>query len=393
MANIYNTFSEDLYQQMQKINPGIQNMELFEFEYALENMIPSAGWESLETPGKAELENKIHQSEFYKSIQMKPKRDDKLVMDPQILQLSQQLFKGLVTSVYDPAWINQHFYFDIRGFYFLTRTQYLSPEIISHLGGTPFAQFEKKQAQYDGALAVGYKAFKATNTEVDGKFIEITHQLVKSIGTPIVLAIAGQTAAGKTEITQRLVASFEDSHKTVTSLEIDNFMTDRDEREAKGVDSLGKEALHYELFKDALQNLLQGQEITTPQYDFINGTSSHDLSGILKPGSEEVSVHPADIILMEGNFPFLLPEIASLINIKVMYLTDDPMRLKRKWKRDMDYRKKYDLMYLLNRYFREQFLMGEEVYRPQLLLCDMFIDTTNACVWVTPDLRVNLHEN
>ena len=89
---------------------------------------------------------------------------------------------------------------------------------------------------------------------------------------------------------------------------------------------------------------------------------------------------------MEGNYPFLLPEIAPLISVKVVYLTADDVRLKRKWKRDMDYRKKYDLMYFLNRYFREQFLMADQAYIPQMALCDIFVDTTRAAIWVTPKI-------
>jgi len=61
---------------------------------------------------------------------------------------------------------------------------------------------------------------------------------------------------------------------------------------------------------------------------------------------------------MEGNFPFLLPEIVHLIGIKAMYLTDDAVRLKRKWKRDMDYRKKHELCYYLNRYLKGKILNG-----------------------------------
>ena len=64
----------------------------------------------------------------------------------------------------------------------------------------------------------------------------------------------------------------------------------------------------------------------------------------------------------EGNFLFLLEEVAPLISIKVGYLTDDAVRLKRKWKRDIDYR---------NRYFRNQFLKAEKCYRPQMRPCDM----------------------
>lgn len=90
---------------------------------------------------------------------------------------------------------------------------------------------------------------------------------------------------------------------------------------------------------------------------------------------------------MEGNFPFLLPEIVHLIEIKAMYLTDDAIRLKRKWKRDMDYRKKYELYYFLNRYFREQFLLAEQVYIPQMEICDLIVDTTRAELWTTKEIQ------
>ena len=88
---------------------------------------------------------------------------------------------------------------------------------------------------------------------------------------------------------------------------------------------------------------------------------------------------------MEGNFPFLLEEIAPLIGIKVVYLTGDEIRLKRKWRRDIDYRKKYDPNYFLNRFFRNQPLMAEKCYRPQMQICDLVVDTTGAAIWATPE--------
>lgn len=73
--------------------------------------------------------------------------------------------------------------------------------------------------------------------------------------------------------------------------------------------------------------------------------------------------------------------------MKVVYLTDDEIRLKRKWKRDMDYRKKYDVTYFLNRYFREQFLMAESAYIPQMEKCDLLVDTTRAEIWLNTSLK------
>jgi uridine kinase len=89
---------------------------------------------------------------------------------------------------------------------------------------------------------------------------------------------------------------------------------------------------------------------------------------------------------MEGNFPFHIEEIARLIGIKVVYLTDDPIRLKRKWKRDIDYRKKYDPAYFRNRFFRTQFLRAEDIYRPLIQVCDIVVDTSGAALWVVPQI-------
>jgi len=112
------------------------------------------------------------------------------------------------------------------------------------------------------------------------------------------------TAAGKTEIVTRLRSSIEQTGWGTTAIEMDNFLTDRDYREAKGIHTQGKEALHFELLKQSLEELTQGRRISIPRYDFVYATSSHDLDGHLKPGGIPIEIEPADIIFVEGNFPF-----------------------------------------------------------------------------------------
>ena len=97
-------------------------------------------------------------------------------------------------------------------------------------------------------------------------------------------------------------------------------------------------------------------------------TSSHDLDGNLKPDGVPIEIESADIIFIEGNFPFCMRKSLILIAIKVVYLTDDPIRFKRKWKRDIDYRKKYEPRYFCNRYFKDQFIMANFSYIPQMAL-------------------------
>ena len=380
-------FSQVLYQKMQVINQAISNLELFEFRYALENLIPKSGWDSIEVEEPQKIEEMVNSRDYFESIQLRPKVNGQPVIDEQIIHLTQMLFKGLVIDQYSSDWILNHFYFDLRGFYFFHRTHYYNTAIQSWLGGSPYKSYEPKQKKFNQLQAVGYQAFKQANQEVDGCFIELLKKIIQHGNRPFLIGIAGQTAAGKTEIVSRIQQEFSKENLSFTSLEIDHFLTDRDQREEKGIDSLGKEALHFDLFIHSLKEIRQGKKIVIPQYDFISATSSHFLEGDLKPGCSTEEIFPADLIFIEGNFPFLYPEVAELIDLKVVYLTDDEIRLKRKWKRDMDYRKKYDVTYFLNRFFREQFLMAESAYIPQMEKCDLLVDTTKAEIWLTPSLN------
>lgn len=379
-------FSSALYKQMRDICPGVAELELYEFRYCLETVTPPQGWQAIELEAMEMIETRLTDRLFYLSVKIKPMREGRLVLDEKVLRLTQMLFAGLVCGAYPPEWIERMFYFDVRGFLFFPRVRYFTESVLTHLGGKPIRQFEPKQQSLLHLHSLGYKVFMEANREVDSFFIEAVLELVRQRGTPILVAIAGATAAGKTEIVARLREAFALEGRKVAAVELDNFFTDRDQRETRGIDSFGKEALHYDLLLRCLADIRAGRKVLIPRYNFLDGTSSHDLSGCLKQGRTPVEIEPADIIFIEGNFPFLLPEISPLVGIKVVYLTDDEIRLKRKWRRDMDFRRKYELHYFLNRYFREQFLMAEKAYIPQMEICDLVVDTTGAAVWATPEV-------
>ncbi len=387
-------FSEGLFEKMIEINPGLSSLELYEFRYGLDNLEPEGGnWAALQLEEREAVERRLADVNFYKNIDIKRSDGERIILDPAIVSLTNMLFAGLVSGKYPIEWVNKHFYFDIRGFFFLHRTQYFNDKILAHLGKSPYASFEPKQRAFDCKQDVGYKEFKEANAEVDQAFIRTVNQVIAARGTPIVLAIAGPTAAGKTEIVERVRAAFMEDGQVTTSIEMDNFLTDRDYREAKGIHTQGKEALHFELLLHSLEQICRGEQISIPRYDFVYATSSHDLDGKLKPDGIPVIVEPADIIFIEGNFPFLLEEVTPYIGLKVVYLTDDAVRMKRKWKRDIDYRKKYEPTYFRNRFFKDQFIMAQIAYIPQMEVCDMLVDTTGAALWVTPEIRQMLISN
>ncbi len=375
-----------LFEKMKQVSLSVAEMELYEFRYGLNNLYPEhGGWQAVALSPVKELEQTITSRAFYESIQLKPVENGRIVLDEKVIGLTRMLLVGLALGAYSPAWVRAHFSFDIRGFYFLTRTIYFTGPVRAHFDGKPYRQFEQRQRCFEACHEIGYKAFQAANAELDQFFIESVQRLIAAKGTPIVMAIAGPTAAGKTEIVDRLRGIFAQDGIKTASIELDNFLTDREQREEKGIHSFGKQAIHFDLLVESLHNIIAGKTISIPRYDFIFATSSHDLDGHLKPGGSPIQIEPADIIFMEGNFPFLLEEIAPLIGIKVVYLTDDDVRLKRKWRRDIDYRKKYEPTYLRNRYFRDQFLMAQKCYIPQLHLCDIAVDTTGAAFWATAE--------
>ena len=171
-------FSEALYEKMKSITAGIEELELYEFRYGLTDLVPDQGWEAIRLDPQGEIEARVNRREFYDGIQLKPRLNGRIVLDPEIVRLTQMLFVGLVRGEYAPDWIRMHFYFDIRGFYFLHRTNYFTERVLAHFGGEPYISFERKQSEFERVQDLGYKAFREANRAVDGFFIESVLKLM-----------------------------------------------------------------------------------------------------------------------------------------------------------------------------------------------------------------------
>ena len=374
-------FSSSLYELLSQLNPGIQDLELYEFRYALENITPAIGWSSVDILPIEDITRMGCSRDLFTNVEFKPLENGRIVLDIQILHLSQVLCCGLVSGMYSPPWVNSLFYFDIRAFVFFVHTQYFDQPITAHFGGQPYMTFPPNQEQLSRLQDIGLREFRAANHDLDQSLVQQILAMTRSHGLPLVITLVGPTGAGKTEITQEILVGMRKANISCTSIEMDNFYKDGAYRQGK---ALNRQVIHYDLFKQCLENLSRGLSAHIPRYNFLTTTSSHDLQSQLRPGGLLIEVSPADVIFLEGNYPFHDPDVSPLIAIKIIYLTADHIRLKRKWRRDIDYRKKYDPIYFVNRYFRTQFLRAEEVYRPLLKVCDLAVDTTAGKTWLTP---------
>ena len=58
---------------MKRINPGVEELELYEFRYALDNFFPQpGGWLSIKLDPEQEIKLRISERDYYSGIQLKP---------------------------------------------------------------------------------------------------------------------------------------------------------------------------------------------------------------------------------------------------------------------------------------------------------------------------------
>ena len=141
-------------------------------------------------------------------------------------------------------------------------------------------------------------------------------------GRPIMLAIAGDSAAGKTTLTRGLVEAL--GHDRITRVCVDDYHRyDRIERKSLPFTPLHPACNYLEIMEQHLQLLSLGQPILKPVYNHHDGSLGRP-----------VLVEPREFIVVEGLFP-LYSKLARACSDITVYL-DPPEPLRRKWKLHRD---------------------------------------------------------
>lgn len=135
---------------------------------------------------------------------------------------------------------------------------------------------------------------------------------------PIILGIVGDSAAGKTTITQGLVNIL--GPDRVTHICTDDYHKyDRRQRAQLGITPLHPDCNYLDVLELHMERLHYGQPILKPVYDHSDGT--------LRPPEY---VRPREFVIVEGLLGFATPTLRQFYDVKV-YL-DPPETLRRIWK-------------------------------------------------------------
>ncbi len=135
---------------------------------------------------------------------------------------------------------------------------------------------------------------------------------------PILLGIVGDSAAGKSTLTNGLVNIL--GPERVTHVCADDYHKyDRAERARSGITPLHPECNYLDVLELHLERLHYGQPILKPVYNHANGT-------LVRPEY----VQPREFVIVEGLLGFATPVLRQFYDVKVFL--DPPEDLRRIWK-------------------------------------------------------------
>jgi uridine kinase len=143
---------------------------------------------------------------------------------------------------------------------------------------------------------------------------------------PIIIGVAGGTGSGKTTVVHRLVDSL--SEEDVTVIQHDSYYRDRSHlppEERQNINYDHPDALETSLLVAHLKQLMQGNPVEVPIYDFTTHTRKH----------ETKRVEPRKVLIVEGILIFVDRSLRDLMDIRIFVQTDDDVRFIRRLERDI----------------------------------------------------------
>ena len=135
---------------------------------------------------------------------------------------------------------------------------------------------------------------------------------------PVMLAIAGDSAAGKTTMTRGLVEAL-GPDRCVSFCTDDYHRYDREERKELPFTALHPDCNHLDIMEQHLQLLATGNPVLKPVYD-------HSTGELVRPEL----VEPAEFVIVEGLFPLYSKLSRACFDVTVFL--DPPEEIRRGWK-------------------------------------------------------------
>lgn len=180
---------------------------------------------------------------------------------------------------------------------------------------------------------------------------------------PILIAVAGGSASGKTTVVKKIIERLNSTDITVITH--DDYYKDLSElplEERYKVNFDHPDSLDNDLFVAQLSQLLKGYSIEKPTYDFVEHNRSHVTT----------TVNPTRIIITEGILVLEDERVRNLATIKIFVESDDDIRFIRRLIRDTKERGR-SIESVINQYLTTVKPMYYAFIKPTKRYADMII--------------------
>lgn len=181
---------------------------------------------------------------------------------------------------------------------------------------------------------------------------------------PVIIGIAGGSASGKTSISKRLKNAF-DQTQSVIIIRMDDYYKNQshlqmNERVLTNYDH--PFAFDMDLLVAQLDQLIHGEVISKPTYDFVNHTRAAQIEAI----------EPADVVVLEGLMTLEDAALREKLDIKVFVDTPADIRFIRRLVRDVKERGR-TLESVVDQYYCTVRPMHEQFIEPSKRFADVII--------------------
>src|SRR5579859_3489625 len=143
---------------------------------------------------------------------------------------------------------------------------------------------------------------------------------------PLVIGVAGGTGAGKTTVARAIIEAV--GYERIAVLPEDAYYreyTRHSEAERAAINWDHPDAIEVELLLEQLQQLMRGETVARPIYDFASYARA----------PETVRIEPKPVLLVEGILIFVDARLRDLFDVKVYVDTDADLRFIRRLMRDV----------------------------------------------------------
>lgn len=185
---------------------------------------------------------------------------------------------------------------------------------------------------------------------------------------PMIIAIAGGSASGKTTVIKEIIERFNNSVEISLISQDDYYkdLSDMSMEERAKVNYDHPDSFDNELLKQNLMDLIAGKTIKKPVWDY----KKHNRK------EEWVEVAPTKIIVIEGILVLQNEMIRNLADIKIFVKCDEDLRFIRRLQRDINERGR-TVDSVITQYLATVKPMFNTFIRPSSMFADIIIPNDN----------------